>query len=313
MSQLVTQLLEVYLRLASGILLGWILGRLLPGITARYLGQFLFWIGVPLSIVAFLRRADLSKAMWLAPLTSWLAIILGAGLAWLWLQWSLSQFHHPKVADRPFQGAFLLSAMVGNTSYLGYPIILSVLGEKYFGWALFYALLGTLLGAYGLGVFLAAYFGQKSSSIKQMTLSVALCPTLWALAFGLCFRQVNLSPGVDEVLKTIAWTVVWLSIILIGMRMSRLSSWKSLPLVGNSIVIKMILVPSLLGAVLVSFGLSGQPLLVMVLQTGMPPAFATVVIAEAYDLDRELAVTTVAVGSATLLVTLPLWLFLFGG
>jgi predicted permease len=43
-----------------------------------------------------------------------------------------------------------------------------------------------------------------------------------------------------------------------------------------------------------------------------PPSFATLVLAEAFNLDRELAVTNLAMGSTLLLLTLPLWLFLFG-
>ncbi|NJN58970.1 MAG: AEC family transporter, partial [Leptolyngbyaceae cyanobacterium SL_5_9] len=44
-----------------------------------------------------------------------------------------------------------------------------------------------------------------------------------------------------------------------------------------------------------------------------PPAFATLVIAEAYNLDRELTVTALAVGSLGLLLMLPMWLWLFSG
>jgi hypothetical protein len=44
----------------------------------------------------------------------------------------------------------------------------------------------------------------------------------------------------------------------------------------------------------------------------MPPAFATLVLAEVFDLERDLAVTTLAVGSIGLLLTLPIWLLLFG-
>ncbi|MCY7390614.1 MAG: AEC family transporter, partial [Leptolyngbyaceae cyanobacterium CAN_BIN12] len=33
----------------------------------------------------------------------------------------------------------------------------------------------------------------------------------------------------------------------------------------------------------------------------------------AYELDHELAVTAIAIGSLTLLLTLPFWLWLFGG
>jgi predicted permease len=43
----------------------------------------------------------------------------------------------------------------------------------------------------------------------------------------------------------------------------------------------------------------------------MPPAFATLIIAETFDLDHDLAVTALAMGSMVLLVTLPLWLWLF--
>jgi hypothetical protein len=43
----------------------------------------------------------------------------------------------------------------------------------------------------------------------------------------------------------------------------------------------------------------------------MPPAFATLVLAEVYDLDRNLSVTALAAGSTGLLLTLPIWLMLF--
>jgi predicted permease len=43
----------------------------------------------------------------------------------------------------------------------------------------------------------------------------------------------------------------------------------------------------------------------------MPPALATLVIAETFHLDRDLAVTALAMGIIVLLFTLPLWLWLF--
>jgi malate permease and related proteins len=52
---------------------------------------------------------------------------------------------------------------------------------------------------------------------------------------------------------------------------------------------------------------------VIVLQSAMPPAFATVVLTENYNLDPEFAVAVVAGGTIGLLFTLPLWLWLLGG
>jgi hypothetical protein len=44
----------------------------------------------------------------------------------------------------------------------------------------------------------------------------------------------------------------------------------------------------------------------------MLPAFTTVVFAEAENLDQDLAVTTLVLGCVGLLLTLPIWLLLFG-
>jgi predicted permease len=74
----------------------------------------------------------------------------------------------------------------------------------------------------------------------------------------------------------------------------------------------MLVVPAIIGTLLAGFGLRGMPQLVMVLQVAMPPAFANLVLAETYQLDRDLTVTALAVGSVGFLVTLPLWLLLFG-
>jgi len=311
------KLLELYLPLVGLVLLGLILGSKLPKVAPAYLGQFLFWVGVPISIVAFLRQADLSGPIWIAPVFAWIAIFLGAGLAWAWIYWqgrnSLISSSAPRAFwSKPTQGSFLLAAMVGNTGYLGYPVTLAVVGTQYFGWALFYDLLGTTLGAYGLGVVLAACFGRSVQNHWQLAQAILINPALWSLGLGLVFRQLQLPALAELSLQRLGWTIVSLSLVLIGMRLQQLNSWHSLPKASIGLVIKMLLVPLILGSSLSLFGLKGAPQLVIVLQMAMPPAFATLVIAEAYDLDRDLAVTALAVGSTGLLMMLPIWLRLFG-
>jgi hypothetical protein len=202
--------------------------------------------------------------------------------------------------------------MVGNTGYLGYPVTLAFVGTQYFALALFYDLLGTTLAAYGLGVVLAAHFGRGVQSHWQLIQALLINPTLWSFGFGLACRQLPLPTAVEVSLHRLAWTIVALSLVLIGMRLSQLNSWHSLPQASISLGIKMLLVPLILGSSLSLFGLRGSTQLVIVLQMAMPPAFATLVISEAYNLDRDLTVTALAAGSAALLVTLPIWLWLFG-
>jgi predicted permease len=326
-------LVTLYIPLVGWVGLGLILGYSLPKSVPVFLGKFLFWIGVPLSIMTFLRQADLSASVWIAPVVCWIAILLGATLAWLWIRsqiyleritlaraphppaasWQrrLTRFTLPSLQARPTQGSFLLASMVGNTGYLGYPITLALVGPQYFGWAVFYDTLGSTLGAYGLGVVLAAHFGAQTQGQWQLLQALIKNPALWSFWLGLWLRQLPFPAPVEQGLKSCAWTIVTLALVLLGMRLSQLTSWQNIQHAGISLAIKMLIIPLSLGLGLSALGVTGFPLLVIVLEMSMPPAFATLVIAEAYDLDRELTVTTLALGSILLLLLLPVWLWLF--
>ncbi len=73
----------------------------------------------------------------------------------------------------------------------------------------------------------------------------------------------------------------------------------------------MLVAPMVVGIILTIVDLGTAPRLVVILQAGMPSALATLVLTETFNLDRDLAVTCVGVSSAALLLTLPLWLWLF--
>ncbi len=125
-------------------------------------------------------------------------------------------------------------------------------------------------------------------------------------------RDVILPDIVEQILQIMAWGMIALSLILMGMRLSQLSSWRYFKQASVSLMIKMLIVPLVIGTILSILGFGGSPLLVMVLLMATPPAFATLVLAEAFNLDRELTVTTLAMGSGALLVMLPFWLWVFG-
>lgn len=333
MPNLFYALLKLYIPLIGWTALGWIFGRKLPKEYATQLGIFLFWIGVPISIIAFLRRADLSGWIAIAPITAWIAILVGAGFAWIWIDLGLSderikaltqglasdspESQSESIWRKPTQGSFLLAVMVGNTGYIGYPAILSLIGPEYFSWALLYDLLGTTLGAYGLGVAMAARLGespgmQQQHAVERIIRALVQNPALWSMGIGLLLREVPLPVWAESGLNGLAWAVISAALVLIGMKLSQLRSLKNLNQALIALGIKMILVPLVVGTGLMFFGITGPPRLVLVLQMAMPPAFATLVIAEAYNLDRDLTVTSLAIGSVGLLFTLPIWILLFG-
>jgi predicted permease len=308
------RLLSLYIPLIGWSGLGVWLGCVCPPWVGDRLGKLLFWVGVPISVLGFLRQSELSAAVWLAPVAAWLAIVLGGLLGWLWLAAALKQ--QPPVSaeageSRPQRGSFLLATMMGNTGYLGFPVSLALVGPKYFAWALFYDMIGTTLGAYGLGAVMAAYFGGVQKSPLDLLRALVQNPVLWSFALGLRIHDLPLPLWLDASLKTGAWASVTIALVLIGMRLSQLRSWRSVRLASISLSVKMLIVPVLIGLLLSFTSLDSAERLAIVLQVSMPPAFATLVLCEAYELDRELTVTALAMGSVGLLITLPLWLLLF--
>lgn len=325
-------LVNLYTRLIGWVMAGFILGKFLPKSIMGHLGKFLFLVGAPFSVVAFMRRTSLSGYMAIAPISAWTALLVGAGLAWIWIDLGLSDERLRSISrglsinegdreakpleksswSKPTQGSFLLAMMVGNTGFLGFPVILTLVGAEYFAWGLFYDL-SISLGVQIFGVALAAYYGSAERMKGWITpvMSVIKNPSLWAFVIGAYIKTLNLPPQFDQVFQNGAWVVINLFLILIGMQLSRLTSLKNLKQGLTCLSIKMLLTPLVVGTGLMFFGVTGPPRLLLVLLMGMPPAFVTTLYAERYGLDRDLAITTVAIGSVLILFTIPLWMWLF--
>ena len=84
-------LLKLYLNVFGWVALGFFLGRQLPRSYSTYLAKFIFFFGTPLSIVAFIRSANLSGAIWMAPLIAWAAILAGGGLAGILINFGVGE------------------------------------------------------------------------------------------------------------------------------------------------------------------------------------------------------------------------------
>ncbi|GAB4341843.1 MAG: hypothetical protein Fur0042_03580 [Cyanophyceae cyanobacterium] len=316
-----TDLALLYGKLVGGVGLGWGLGRGLPRpIAARLasnLGKFLYWLGIPLSCVAFVRRAELTGNLWRGAIVAWGAVALALALATVWMMWgrdrpgSGSNDGESLWRSRSSRGSFYLVAAFGNTGYLGFPVALAVVGERFFSWSLIYDLLGTTLGAYGLGSALAAQLGGQSVGAGRVLAAGFLNPTVLGVGVGLASRPVALPTAIEEALQLAAWIVIALALGLIGLRLATLPMGRSLTRALPALALKMLVVPLAIGLGLTALGWTGPTRLALVLQAAMPPAFATLVLSETYGLDRDLAAAGVAGGAIALLLLLPLWLALF--
>lgn len=325
--------------------LGILLLRWVPQAFPRLLGRSLYWVGVPLEIFALARKTSFSGNVGMAPILTMVAIILGLTLAWGSLQglsWLSEQAGTPPTAsestdiphrinlgdrwlqlrklltfplDAPRRGGFILSAVLGNTGFVGLAIVPTLISDAYSSWAVFYSVTQNVLGTYGIGVFLASYYGRSQTETNHWWIQlrdVLSVPSLWAFVLGSSTRSVFLPDAIESGLQGSVWVVIPSAFLLMGMRLSQLHGIKSLRLALVPVILKAIAVPGLLGLLMTLLDITGEPRLAMVLMAGMPSAFAGLILAEEYDLDRELIASSIALTTVALLLMIPCWLYLFG-
>ena len=69
--------------------------------------------------------------------------------------------------------------------------------------------------------------------------------------------------------------------------------------------------PAIVGITITVMGMSGDPRLGLVLMSGMPCAFAGLILSEEYNLDRNLVASSIIVSTLIFLVMIPVWLFFY--
>jgi predicted permease len=243
-------LFDAYLPLVLWTGLGLIAFRFVPQALPRLLGRSLYWVGVPWQILALARQTDYAQTLELAPAVTIAALVLGLLLAWVSLQvyqrWlaRLPSAESPQGAkreavptpllvtptdegaialdtalpneltqarlNRTQRGSFILAATIGNTGFVGLGLVPALIHPSALGWAVFYSVTHNIIGTYGIGVFLASYYGrsqQQNHWFVQLR-DVLTVPSLWAFAIGSLTRSIALPELAEQVLHASLWFVI---------------------------------------------------------------------------------------------------------
>lgn len=282
--------------------LGWLLARWkrLPACLPAAVNGAVIRVSLPATILLRLPGLRLDGA-WQAPvLLPWLLLPLSAGLALVLARragW-----------DRSTTGALLLLAVLGNTSFLGLPLVGALRGEGALGWALLYDQLGSFpqLAIYGSAV-VAAYAGGEAPSAAGLLRRLLRFPPFLALLLALALRGLAWPPAAETLLAAAAWTLTPLAMLSVGLAMpARLPAHRLRPLLAG-LGAKMLLAPLAALALCALFGWRGEAAKVAVLEAAMPPMVTAGVVAAGAGLASDLAAGLVLAGALAAFVTVPLW------
>lgn len=301
-----------------GTIIGIFLGRFkLVGVNfTRSLGRSLYRFGLPLQIFVLAHNTTLINDVWFPPFITILVLLLGFILANLSL-FSLfrpqtEEFDLPIPQHSSGQGSFILASTLGSTGYLGLSIVPLLVGSVYSGWAVLYSVTQILFGSFGMGVLLANYYGspqQKISWLIQLQELIKV-PALWAFLLGWCSRSVDFSLTVDGQLKFAVSLVIGGAFLLTGIQVQAIKLVNCLNRAILPSLLKMLVIPGLTGLCLTWFGFTGDARLSMVLMSGMPTANTNLILAEEYNLDRQITASTIALSTILLPMMIVVWQYL---
>ena len=309
---MIDPLLQAYTPLICWTGLGILSVRFIPSSFPRWLGRGLYWVGVPIEIFSLARQTTFDERAQLAPTITIASLFLGLGLGWISLQiWE--RWGKREVEDG-LKGSLLLCSMLGNTGFVGLAMVPYFVSPEDLSWAVLYSVTQNVFGTYGLGVLVSSYYGRQGTAKNKwwMQLKVLLSvPSLWGFALGSLTRSLPVPEFVESGLHASIWVVIPGAFILMGIRLSQIEGWQSLKLALLPALLKTIVMPAIVGITITVMGMSGDPRLGLVLMSGMPCAFAGLILSEEYNLDRNLVASSIIVSTLIFLVMIPVWLFFY--
>ena len=321
-------LFQAYTPLIFWTGLGLLVFRVLPKFFSKMLGRGLYWVGVPLELIALSRQSNSQQyqainTSFLAPVITVGALLIGllVSLLVLWI-WKLLANQHGvdensqiQPLSRVSKGSFLLAAILGNTGFVGLAIAPTLVDIDALNLAVIFSITHNVIGPFGLGVWIASYYSHTRQQNNFVTLlaDILTVPALWAFIVGHFTRSIKLPDVIETGLQQSVGIVIACAFLLIGIRLAQLQGWKSIKLAFIPATLRVFVIPLLVGIFTKSLlRLPASSCLAMVLMSGMPSAFLGLILAEEYNLDRDLIASSILVSTILLLFVLPLWILIFG-
>jgi predicted permease len=264
------------------------------------LNGVIVYVALPALIFTSVAAAPLSFEMVRAAGVAWAVSLAALSIAW--------EIAHVLRLPAKTAGGFVLVAALGNTGYLGYPIVRALLGEGAMPAAVFYDVFGTVAVLFTLGVVVAARYGEHEGRVN-VAKELFTFPAMIALLVALAYRFLPLPAAVSATVMD--WTgiaakmAVPLIMVSLGVSLDFSALRGSLAPLGALAGVKLLLLPALAVAVaMLMKDTSG--LRVLALQAGMPSMMLTLVVGARFKLDTAFIAAAILVTTIGCLVTIPL-------
>jgi malate permease and related proteins len=280
--------------------------RLLPDNAADTLNRFALLVCLPAAVLRFAPQLSLDPRLIGLVAIPWLLLLASIVLVSVTVRLL-------KLSDGE-RAVLLLCVPLGNTSFLGYPLIEAFLGRDALPFAVAYDQLGSfvILSTWGLWV-LARYGGDAKPTARMMAGRLLRFPPFIAMLLALTVMPAEPPAVVATLLARLSDALLPVVALAIGLQLRfRIPPGERAPLAAG-LALKLLLLPALAWGLALAFGLGTMMTQAAVLEAAMASMITAAALAASHKLAPRLAAALVGFGTPLSLLTLPLWLWLLGG
>lgn len=262
------------------------------------LNKIVMYILLPCMIFNALYNADLSLIPKLGILP--FVILFSSLITGLISYFILKQFN----LDDKKLWAVLVTVMIANTAFMGYPVTLGIYGQDGFLRAIFCDI-ATLITFLALSFVLTLKFG---GSVKKSIKKIALFPSLWAVILGIILNLLNIPIGgvLENTINYLGQGAIPLIMIALGLSIDLSAIRRSKSMIVFTSIMKLAFFPFIAFLFATRIGLLNLEHTISIVEAAMPSGMMSLLLSISYKLDYELTSDCILINTVISLITLPL-------
>lgn len=269
------------------------------------LNAFVLNVSLPAAALLHVHSLRYESSLLFAVIAPWILFIVGAVV--------LDRIGRALALPRRTIGCMVLLGGLGNTSFVGLPMIEAIYGREALGIGIIADQPGSFLVLATLGLVVATRYSGAPATPREILGRIGRFVPFWAMVAGVLLTPIEYPPIVATLLGRLADTLTPIAMVSVGtqLRVAHLSG-RARPL-ALGLTWKMLVGPAMILALGLAAGVADPLILqVTVFEMAMPPMVTAGIIAIEHDLDTPLAALMLGIGIPLSLATLPLWAHLIG-
>ena len=269
------------------------------------LNQFVIFVALPALALFYIPKIFISTNLLYPLAVAW----VGFGLSFLFFYTVGKKLGWPN----RLIGCLIITAGLGNTSFVGFPIIQALYGDEGLKTAIIVDQPGTFVVMATLGLITAAIFAKGDANPRQIISKILFFPPFIAFVFACVMNVLKLdfSEHFQTVFQKLGATVTPVALISVGLQLKidvRSQHWKFLRL---GLLFKLIITPAFFYFIY-KIVLHGKSLAVdvSIMESAMAPMITGAILASNYGLKPKLSSMMVGIGIPLSFLTLAFWYFI---